>query len=570
MHRIWRVRRTNREFLSYISKAASVSPVTAQVLVNRGLKDIDSIRKFLHPSLSDLNDPYLLPDMEAAVERIVHAHGRNEKILVHGDYDADGLTATAVILELLEKAGICAGYHIPDRLSEGYGLSEVGIRKAVDMGASLIITVDCGVSSFKQIENARGAGIDVIVTDHHEPPERLPDALAVIDPHREDSEYPFRSLAGVGVAFKLAQALAHRLSLPGRDEFMSRLLDLVAIGTVADSVPLNGENRILVTFGLKAINDPSCRTGIRALREVSGYEGEVRAGTLSFTLIPRINAAGRLGTAGTVVELLRTEDILEARKAARFLDDQNKMRQKIEGEVLDSATEMIDGEDPGEVIVLHSADWHPGVIGIVASRLVDIYFRPVFLFSVKDKEAKGSARGIPGLHLYEAIAECSDLLAGFGGHRQAAGLRIDVEKIGEFSSRIREIVSRRLGDEDLTPSLEIDAAVQLSQISFGLVREIESLEPFGEANMAPVLGARNIRVLNHSIVGANHLKMRLVQERTHLDTIGFNMGEKMAEIGNAGAVDIAFVPAINEWNGSRTIQLNLKALRPAGEAGGKR
>ncbi len=569
MHRRWSVRRTNREFLSYISKAASISSVTAQVLVNRGLKDIDSIKRFINPSLSDLHDPFGLPDMDSAVARIIRAGRKNETVLVHGDYDADGVTSTALILEILDKAGIDADFHIPDRLREGYGLSDAGIRKAIEIGASLIITVDCGVSSSEQVRNAGEMGIDVIVTDHHEPPERLPAALAVIDPHREDSEYPFKYLAGVGVAFKLAQALADRLSLSGRDEFLSRLLDLVAIGTVADSVPLNGENRILTAFGLKVINDSSCRTGIRALKEVCRFEGEMKAGILSFTLIPRINAVGRLGNAGGVVSMFRTDDISEARKTAMMLDECNRTRQRIEGGVLESAIEMISDDDPGEVIVLHSADWHPGVIGIVASRLVDMYFRPVFLFSVKDDEAKGSARGIPGLHLFEAIAECSELLSGFGGHRQAAGLRIGIEKIEEFRQRIRQAVSRQLGDKELVPLLEIDATVRFSQMSFGLVREIESLEPFGEANRAPVFGAKNVRILNHSIVGNNHLKMRLAQERTYLDTIGFNMGEKIAEIGSAENIDIAFVPAINEWNGSRNIQLTLKALRPAGESGDK-
>jgi single-stranded-DNA-specific exonuclease len=569
MHRRWSVRRTNREFLSYISKAASISSVTAQVLVNRGLKDIDSIKRFINPSLSDLHDPFGLPDMDSAVARIIRAGRKNETVLVHGDYDADGVTSTALILEILDKAGIDADFHIPDRLREGYGLSDTGIRKAIEIGASLIITVDCGVSSAEQVRNAGEMGIDVIVTDHHEPPERLPAALAVIDPHREDSEYPFKYLAGVGVAFKLAQALADRLSLSGRDEFLSRLLDLVAIGTVADSVPLNGENRILTAFGLKVINDSSCRTGIRALKEVCRFEGEMKAGILSFTLIPRINAVGRLGNAGGVVSMFRTDDISEARKTAMMLDECNRTRQRIEGGVLESAIEMISDDDPGEVIVLHSADWHPGVIGIVASRLVDMYFRPVFLFSVKDDEAKGSARGIPGLHLFEAIAECSELLSGFGGHRQAAGLRIGIEKIEEFRQRIRQAVSRQLGDKELVPLLEIDATVRFSQMSFGLVREIESLEPFGEANRAPVFGAKNVRILNHGIVGNNHLKMRLAQERTYLDTIGFNMGEKIAEIGSAENIDIAFVPAINEWNGSRNIQLTLKALRPAGESGDK-
>ncbi len=560
MHRNWIVTKTNPDFLRYLSNKASISTMLAQVLVNRGFKDVPEIKDFLSPSLSNLHDPFLMPDMKGAVERLKSAVDRDEKVLVHGDYDADGVTATTLLVLALRQLGLKTFYHIPNRIAEGYGFSDKGIQKAEACGAGLIITVDCGISSAKEVRAASAKGMDVIVTDHHEPPEELPPAIAVIDPHRRDSLYPFKYLAGVGVAYKLIQALFHEFGIADRDERLKGMLDLVALGTIADSVPLIGENRVMVVHGLEGINGAG-RTGIQALKEAAGVNKRSRAGSLSYSLIPRINAAGRLDDAAEVVELLLADDKAKARDIADRLEEQNKERQKIEADVLKAALDMINPDDPGKAIVLSSPDWHPGVIGIVASRLVDLFYRPAFLFAVEDSFAKGSARGIPPLHLYKAVSECSELMLGFGGHRQAAGLRIAAENLPAFKSKMNFIVSEKLSAEDLIPVLEIDAAVKFSDLSFNFVRELSILEPYGISNRQPVFGTRNTEIVNQKIVGNNHLKMRLKQERIKMDTIGFSMGKQGDEIGPASSLDIAFMPCINEWNGTKQLQLNLKAIR---------
>lgn len=562
MHRNWLVNRTNPEFLRYLSATASISTVFAQVLVNRGLKDADSIKNFLRPDPSGLYDPFLLADMDRAVLRLRNAVKHGETVFIHGDYDADGLTSTALLAGVLGRLGIRTHYHIPNRISEGYGISMKGIEKAKACGATLIITADCGISAAHEVSMARSLGMDVIVTDHHEPPDVLPEAAAVIDPHRRDSQYPFKYLAGVGVAFKLLQALVRDMNGGMKETDLHEYMDLVALGTLADSVPLLEENRVFATLGLGLINSGPYREGIRALKKAASVEKRLSSGHVSFTMVPRINAAGRLDDAGEVVELLLTNDPEKADVIARKLDEQNRKRQKIEGEVLQSALSMIHGRHPDDAIVLSSPDWHQGVIGIVASRLVEMFYRPVFLFSVKDSVAKGSARGIPSFHLYNAIAECSDLLTAFGGHRQAAGLRMPAGNLNGFRERMNGIVNRELRPEDRIPVLEIDAAVNFTDLTFNLVNELELLGPYGESNREPLLGARNITVVNHRKVGNNHLKMLLSQDRKNLDTIGFNMADRIAKMGNANMLDIAFVPSINEWNGSKSLQLNLKAMRP--------
>lgn len=560
MDRTWLVSRTNKEFLNHLARQASISPLIAQVLVNRGLKDAGAIREFLNPQMDNTHDPFLLPDMRKGVERVRAAMERGETILVHGDYDADGITAAALLLSFFRQKGINALYHVPHRITEGYGLSREGIRRARNCGASLIITADCGISSRDEVAEAGAAGIDVIVTDHHEPPDTLPDAVAVIDPHRKDSRYPFRDLAGVGVAFKFVQALTGNT---GRHcAVLGELLDLVALGTIADSVPLLGENRIFVVHGLKRINDGNCRPGIMALREVAGVSGSSRGSSLSYSLIPRINAAGRLDDAGRAVELFLASDAGTTQEIAVMLDELNRKRQKVEAEVLDSALDMIGTGDPGSAIILSSPDWHPGVIGIVASRLVEMFYRPVFLFSVKDRVARGSARGIPPVHLYEVIHQCSSLLHGYGGHRQAAGLSLDEGRLSEFRDLMNRIIEERLGQDGFVPVLEIDAAVRLEDLNFNLVRELALLEPYGECNREPVFGAKDTEVVSHRIVGKNHLKMQIRQSAVRLDTIGFAMGDLADMAAPTTSLDIAFTPCINEWNGTRSLQLNLRGIRP--------
>jgi len=541
MNRHWLVKRTNPEFLKYLSDKLSISATVAQILVNRGFKEPDSIKNFLNPSLNNLYDPMLMPDMKEAVDRIRTAIDRKETVLVHGDYDADGITSTALLVSALRRLGLKTFYHIPNRFTEGYGVSSKGIEKAKICGAGLIITVDCGISSGMEIASARSMGIDVIVTDHHEAPAQLPEATAVINPHRTDSEYPFKYLAGVGVAFKLAQALFQGVKNADFNEY----LDLAALGTIADSVPLIGENRILAAYGLKELNNEKCRVGIKALRDSANLEGDLRPGQLSFILIPRINAAGRIDDAGVVVELLLTQDREEAKRIAGLLEEQNRERQKIGDKVFRSALNMVDQDNPGNAIVLSSAEWHPGVTGIVASRLVELFYRPVFLFSVKDSLAKGSARSIPPFHLYNGVAECADLLIGFGGHGQAAGIKILPENLPAFRERISLIAGKSLSDDDITPVLNIDASVELSEIKVDLINELRLLEPHGEANSEPLLGAKCVRMADYRVVGNGHLKMRALQNNAGIDTIGFGKGDLIKKMSMSEPADIVFVPCIN-------------------------
>jgi single-stranded-DNA-specific exonuclease len=591
----WLVNKTNNDFLEYLSRKASISTALAQIFVNRGIKDADAIRDFLSPSLKNLHDPFLMPDMGKAVERIKNVLADGTAVLVCGDYDADGITSAALLVSALRMFGLKTHYHIPNRITEGYGLSKEGVLKAKALGARLIITVDCGVSSEEEVSMAVSQGIGVIITDHHEPPERLPDAEAIINPHRIDSEYPFKYLAGVGVVYKLVQALFQTIPLnpwsphhggqasappeAGKPHLtkvgsgdlntaLEALLGLVAIGTVADSVPLIGENRILVTYGLKVLNSNSAGPWVNILRETSGIgDKELRSLLLSYTLIPRINAAGRLGQADEVVELFLTQDMAKASGIAYHLEDRNKERQRIEKDVYKSAVSMIDANKLDSAIVLYSSQWHPGVIGIVASRLAEMFYRPTFLFSVKDDIAKGSARSIPTFNLYKGITECAEILLAYGGHKQAAGLRLSVKNLPAFKERINSVVKNTLIPQDMAPTIEIDAAVELFEVNFNLVKELNLLEPFGNSNQSPLLGVKEAEVVDPRVVSNNHLKMRLKQKSVSIDTIGFSRGDLLNKIENcpdkSGLVDAAFVPCINEWNGTKSLQLNLKELRPS-------
>jgi single-stranded-DNA-specific exonuclease len=561
--RRWLVNKTNKDFLEYLSRNASISTAFAQILVNRGLKDTDTIKNFLNPSFDNLHDPFQIPDMERAVQRLKSAVEKGETILVHGDYDADGITATALLVSALNSLGLNTRYYIPNRITDGYGFSREGIRRAEKLGATLILTVDCGINSTEEVSLASSLGIDVIITDHHRPPQKLPEALAIINPHRFDSEYPFKDLAGVGVAFKLVHALFRDSHTTINDSQLSTLLEFVAVGTIGDSVPLTGENRILVQYGLKALNN-SRSPWIEALKETAGVNRQdMRSGLFSYTLIPRINAIGRLGDAHEVVEFFLTRDELKAKETASLLEEQNRKRQKIEESVYRSALGMLDAEHLDGAIVLHSPEWHPGVLGIVASRFVERFYRPTFLFSIKDSVAKGSARSIPSFNLYESICKCDTMLLGYGGHSQAAGIRIHVDNIPEFKQAIISVIENTFNRDDMTPTVEIDAGIELFEVNFNLIKELTLLEPFGIANQAPLLGAKGVEMISPRIVGNKHLKMKSKQKSISIDTIGFAMANHLELADSSSKVDIAFVPRMNEWNGNKTLQLNLKALRPS-------
>ncbi|MBC8414262.1 MAG: single-stranded-DNA-specific exonuclease RecJ [Nitrospira sp.] len=560
MHRKWLLSKTNADFIEYLSKGASVSPVLAQILVNRGIRDIKSIQTFISPPPSEMHDPFLMPDMQTAVSRLEHALKSGEKVLVHGDYDADGVTSTALLVSVFRKLGIETEYHIPHRDREGYGVSLLGVKKAQQLGAGLIVTVDCGISSHEEIAAAAALGIDVIITDHHQPSEIMPEALAIINPHRHDSLYPFKRLAGVGVALKLVQAL--KLHLKSEVLHIEDYLDLAALGTVADAVSLTGENRAIAQAGIREMNRTSPRPGIKALKEASGVQNLIRSESLSFSMIPRINAAGRISDAAMVVELLLTEDKNIATRIALSLDQLNASRQEIEGKVFDSALAMIEREGAGHAIIIASSEWHAGVIGITASRLVEKFCRPVFIFSIKGTLAKGSARSIPSVHLYDSLNACSSLLTRYGGHSQAAGISLDMDHFEEFKSAINKVVHAGMKPDEMQPVLEIDASLRFAELNYKLIKDISRLEPFGEGNREPVFASKDVEMTAWKIVGSKHLKMDLMQKNVRMDSIGFSMGDKIETLETSSRFDIAYVPGINEWRGMKNIQLTMKGIRP--------
>jgi len=577
MHRKWLVSRTNPDYIKYLSKAVSVSPAFAQVLASRGIKTPQAFNTFLNPRISELSDPFEIDGVKTAVERIKRAADTNETVLVHGDYDADGLTATAIMVHTLRVLGIDVHYFIPDRITHGYGFNPAAVKKAKELGAALIITVDCGITSFEAAAAAKKEDIDVIITDHHEPAFRgqgsgvrgqantqhlipdaysLPEAVAIINPKLSSSDSPLSILSGAGLAFKIATALS---TLNASRLTPYALLDLAAIGTMADVVPLTGENRIIVKEGMELIKEGR-RQGIRALKSAAGLDKkELRAGLLSFSLIPRINVAGRISDASDVVRLLLSEEEGEAETLGSWLNRLNSERQKIEQEVYQKAREALKAAPDAPVIILSGEGWHQGVVGIVASRIAEEFYRPTLILSIEDGIAKGSGRSIPSFDLCGGLAECSEFLLSFGGHRQAAGVRLKVENIPLFEKAMQRIVETALSREGLVPSLEIDADVALSEINHSLIRELARLEPFGCCNEEPLLASRKLEVVNPRIVGNNHLKMRLKHGAHSMDAIGFDMGSAKT----SGAVDAVFTPTLNEYNGSSYLQLNLKALRPS-------
>jgi single-stranded-DNA-specific exonuclease len=565
----WTVSRTNREYVEYLSKHTGLSLPVAQTLINRGIRTPEQIAAFLAPGLSQLADPYELQGMQAAVTRISSAIRSRERILVHGDYDADGVTATAIIVEALRWLGADVTFFIPDR-EHGYGMGPEGINKAREAGASLIVTVDCGITAFDAVSSANALGIDVVVTDHHEPLYRtdnpralmLPEAAAIIDPKAVPGDLSCTELSGAGVAFKLAQAL-----LGNNIEKCLPLIDLAALGTAADVVPLTGENRVLVKNGCNLIFS-GARAGIRALKQAAGVRSNgMKVSTLQFMIIPRINAAGRIADASDVVKLLLTTDEAEAASLAEWLNKLNIARQSIGESVFDEAMESIRkssiaGAGDG-AIVAAAEGWHPGVLGIVAARIADIYYRPAFILSIKDGVAKGSARSIPQFDVHEGLGRCSAILRSYGGHKQAAGLSLAASDLGPFQQAISRILMETVTADDLCPVLRLDAPLRISEINSGLLGEIAGLEPFGCGNEEPLFGARGLEISRLRLVGGRHLKMHLRQDGRSMDSIGFDLGGMLDQFIDGDSIDAAFLPVLNDWEGGRSIQLNLKAVRAA-------
>ena len=556
MRRIWNIKGPDPAVQNDLSSSLNISKVTAQLLANRGIKDIHEARQFLACSMASAADPFLLKDMDKAVVRIRKAVSKGEKMLVYGDYDVDGITAVAVLCLALKRLGGIVETYIPHRLEEGYGLNLAAVKRAHRDGVSLIITVDCGITSFKEIEHAAALKIDIIVTDHHEIAEsRVPAAYAVINPLQKACNYPFKHLAGVGLAYKLAKAL-----YTGTPNFAEDFLDLVSLGTIADIAPLVGENRVLAKYGLEELNRQG-RIGLTALCEVTGLTGkDISSGHIGFILGPRINAMGRVGSAHKALDLILSEDAAEALTLAKLLDTENRNRQKIESAILDEAVAKVEREvnfKHHRVIVLGSESWHPGVIGIVASRIADRYCRPTILISLDGKYGKGSGRSIDGFHLFEYLLRCKDLLVGFGGHESACGITIEKDKIDEFRERINGEAASEVKEAVFTSVLDIDMDIPLNALSEDVIGQIESLAPFGEMNPRPVFASRGLIVKDGPRrIGKNGFKMWVTDNTVTCEAVAF--GKSGLAVPEQGAgVDLAYIPSLNDWQGVRSIQLEL-------------
>ncbi|SMC59794.1 single-stranded-DNA-specific exonuclease RecJ [Sporomusa malonica] len=561
LKKAWRLFPAKRELASELSRKMNISEFIAQTLINRGVTDEKAATEFLSASSEYIADPYLLKDMSIAVGRVVQAIAAHEKITIYGDYDVDGITSCAVVYKTLTRLGASVEFYIPDRQSEGYGLNAAALDSLIQTGTKLIITVDCGISAVKEISAILGQ-LDIIITDHHQPPAELPSALAIINPKQPDCLYPEKNLAGVGVAFKLCQALWQHYY--GTDNKFFDYLDIVAIGTIADIVPLTGENRVLVKTGLRQLATTS-NIGINALLEVCGLTGKVvDSGSVGFVIAPRLNAVGRVSQATAGVELLITNDLNYARELAGLLDAENSARQAIEKLILAKAEEQLSTLDisAANVLVLAGEEWHSGVIGIVASRLVDKFYRPVIMISVRDGYGKGSCRSIPAFDMYGALTRCSDLLTQFGGHRQAAGLTIPVNNIPFLHERLNAIASENLSESDYIPVLTIDSFLPLAEVNAAFIEQLACLEPYGFGNPSPVFACRNVEFLEKRLIGqqSRHLKLKLKNTAVN-DVIAWNMGELSDTLACNKKIDLVFVPKFNEWQGKKNLQLTAHDVR---------
>jgi len=540
------------------------SPVLAKLLLSRGVTDIEAARLYFLPKLERLHDPNLMLDMDIAVERVEKALLNKEKILIYGDYDVDGTTATAMMVRFFRKLHHPVDFYIPDRMVDGYGLSKQSIGRAIEKNISLLITVDCGVTAVDEIAYARESGIDVIVCDHHQHDPILPKANAILNPKREGCNYPFKDLAGVGVAFKLLQAMQRKLNLD--ESVLFDLLYFVALGSAADIVPLVDENRIFVKHGLHDLTQAQKNLGLKALMERTRLHGrQIGTGQVVFVIAPRINAVGRLGDASRAVELFLTDDEGTAEKIAEVLEEENRLRRQIDETTLAEATEFIEENYDAEkesLFVLNSDKWHPGIIGIVASRIVERYFRPTVMIATENGQGRGSARSIPGFDIYGVLKQCEDLMLSFGGHKYAAGLSIEVEKIPELRQRLASLAADSLTEEMLAPKLSIDAELRFKNMDNNFLKLIQRMEPFGPRNTRPTFVTYGLQIVGSpDIVGKNHLRFKVRQDGKVMNCIGFNLGDKLYRVTSGDDIDMVYVIDENEYMGRKAIQLRVKDIR---------
>jgi len=562
----WAFLDSNDDFLiRSLADSLNISYVLANLLVQREIKTFAQAKNFFRPSLDSLYDPFLMDGMNEATSRVIEAITSNQKICIYGDYDVDGTCATALLYLFLKELGATVDFYIPKRLTEGYGVSKLAIDHINSIGASLIIAVDCGITAVEETDYANSLGMDVIICDHHQPKDQIPNAYAVLDPLKPNCNYPFDYLSGAGVAFKLAQGICERI---GRRDMPFKYLDFVALAGAADIVPLIDENRILVKEGLNNINE-SPRPGILALIKISNMEpGNLNSGQIVFTIAPRINAVGRLGDAHRAVELLITDSEEKAFELAKVLESENYERRKLDENTFNHALELVESSlnlDEEIAIVLHKNDWHPGVIGIVASRLVERYYRPAIMLTTIDGIAKGSARSISKFNIYEALRQCEDYLIQYGGHEAAAGLAVEVDKVDEFREKFNNVVKNLITQEELLPEIKIEAKISFSEITPKFIRIIDQFSPFGPGNMRPVFWSENLEVVYPPrLVGNNHIILCLRQNGTNkvFDAIGFDLGEFAEKIvKEKHLLDVVFTIDKSVRDGKTFPQLRIKDLK---------
>jgi len=551
MNKVWKIKEIDNKKVEQYVKEFDISELTAKMLLAKDISEAKVI-EYLNPDITKLHDPYLLQDMDILVDRILLAKENKEQVAIYGDYDVDGITSITLIYTFLKNLGIDTVYYLPDRIEEGYGLNTDALKKLREEGVSLVITVDCGISAVAEVEYARSIGLDICITDHHECSEVLPNACSIVNPKRPDSKYPFNSLAGVGVTFKVLSAIVKRLSLP--DEEYLKYLDIAAVGTIADIVPLVGENRIITANGLEMLKNTK-NEGLKALMKVARIE-KVDSDNVSFGIAPRINASGRMADATVAVKMLLAENEMEAYKYAKVLDSQNTKRQEVEKAIYNEAIAIIEKEglDKKKTMVIAGNKWHQGVIGIVASKLTEKYLKPVILLAYDGETAKGSGRIPTGISLYDALTKCSDLLTTFGGHELAAGLTLETKNIEEFKEKFEQVITS-MKEEDFVRVIDIDCEITKKDVTLEIINEIDKLAPFGQKNKKPIFMYKNLKVVSVSTLKDDkHLKFRLSDGNFIVDSVFFGAGNRRDEVNVGDKVDVAVNVSLNDFMGRKSVQ----------------
>ncbi len=558
MSKKWQIYQVNEKEIEELQKTYKINKLLATILSNRGIIEKEQIEKFLKPKRSDFYNPYGMPDMEITVNRIINAIENQEKTIIYGDYDVDGITSVTVLKSFLEERGLHVGVYIPNRLNEGYGLNKNAVKKIADEGYTLMITVDCGISAIEEVKYASELGIETLITDHHEPGEEIPKALAVVDAKRKDNTYQCRNLAGVGVVFKLIQAISIKLGLEEKEYL--KYLDIVCIGTISDIVPLTDENRVIVKLGLKLVQQTR-NLGLKSILQATGYN-KIDSIAISFGVAPRINACGRMGHQEEALKLFLSKNANEANELTQKLNAYNKERQEIEKNIFTDAVEQIEKNNLQEkkTITLMGKNWHHGVIGIVSSKITEMYFKPSILLCEEGDIGKGSGRSIPGFDLYEALTKCQKSVDRFGGHAMAIGITIKKDKLEELKNEFEKIAQEN-HIEEIVPILKIDSQISLDEISKEMVESLKELEPFGEENKNPLFLFKNLKIDSiRALTEGKHLKLTVKENKNIVNAIGFNIGELANEYKIGDKVDIVGNLEMNSFNGVDNIQINIKDI----------